>query len=544
MNEISIAEIMSDPRIGDGGTYADLLRHMANCDPDLPAVDWSGGTVTYGNLLRMVAAEAEFLTEVGVRPGDVVASMVTGHPYSLANHMAVALVGGLSAPVYFETEGGVLAATLNAFRAKVVVAMPEAVPRAEAVLDSVPTLQRVVSMVDSDLDRRMREGRSISRRLANAHPHPGDPCLLLTTSGTTGTPKVVSFPHSLAKSGFIMARKWGFEGTPRIYITTSWGHGAVTWQVAIAFWLGGSVVLPERFTASGFWDDIRRHQCTHALLFGPMIQAVFNKMDDLGISVPDDLDFAMITAGLPDDIWQRLNAAGVKVFEVYSATEIFGAADSCMIISNPAGRFQRGSAGRPWREHEARLVDDEGHEVPNGEVGELVMKPVGAPGVVRYFNSAPAEDLVVEGWVRTGDYFYQKDGDYFFVARKRDIIRRRGINMSPGSIEDQFRSHPGVEMVVALAVPSALGEDEVKIVVKPSAGVTLDHAELEGFAVESLPRHMRPRYIEIMDSIPVTQGNGRPKRAQLERAWATESTWDTVDHGYLQPAASTTGNAS
>jgi crotonobetaine/carnitine-CoA ligase len=544
VNEPSISEILSDPRIGDGGTYPDLVRHMATYDSNLVAIEWPGGSVSYGQLLSMVAAEAEYLTDLGVGPGDVVASMVTGHPYSLANHMAVALIGGLSAPVYVETEGNVLATTLNAFRAKVVLAMPEAVQRAEAVLGSVPTLEHVVPMVDSEFDRIMQEGRDIGPWLESAHPDPADPCLLLTTSGTTGTPKVVTFSQSLASSGFVMARKWGFGGIPKIYITTSWGHGAVTWQVAIAFWLGGSVVLPDRFSASGFWDDVRQHRCTHALLFGPMAQAVFNKLHSSGIDIPEGLDFTMISAGLPIHIWDRLSAAGVKVYEVYSATEIFGAAGTCLIMSNPDGRYQRGSIGRPWREHEARLVDDEGREVPEGEIGELQMKPVGAPGVVKYFNIATPDDLVVDGWVRTGDNLYKKNGDYFFVARKRDIIRRRGINMSPGSIEDQFLLHPGVDTAVALAVPSALGEDDVKVVAKPAAGITLTSEELASYADEHLPRHMRPRYIEVMDDIPVTQGSGRPKRAQLERTWVTESTWDTEENRYLQPEEAPTGARS
>ena len=542
MQDASISDLLAEPMLGDGGTYPDLLRHMTTFDPDLLAIEWSGGKISYGQLLSMVAAEAEYLTGLGIGPGDVVASMVTSHPYSLANHLAVVLIGALSAPVYIESEGAVLAKTLNVFQAKAVVAMPAAIPKLEAIMGDVPTLEHIVSMLDSDFDRMMQEGRDIGPWLESAHPDPTDPCLLLSTSGTTGTPKAVIFAHSTGNSGYLMARKWGIPVPAKVYITTSWGHGAVSWQVAIAYWFGGSVVLPDRFTASGFWDDVRRYDCTIALLFGPMIRAVFNKMDEAGTEIPAGTDFHLISAGCPPDLWKRLTDAGVKIFEVYSSSEAWNAADACMIISNPDGRYQTGSAGRPWSEHEARIVDDEGNVVDEGQIGELHMKPVGKSGVVKYYNNTTAaEGLVVDGWVKTGDYFYQKDGDYFFVARKRDIIRRRGINMSPGSIEDELQKHPAFETVVALATPSALGEEEIKVVVVPVAGATVEPREVAQFASENLPRHMRPRYVEVVASIPSTQGNGRPQRVQLERKWRTASTWDTEEERYLQPEAASTG---
>ena len=202
-----------------------------------------------------------------------------------------------------------------------------------------------------------------------------------------------------------------------------------------------------------------------------------------------------------------------------------------------------GTYERPWAEHEARIVDDEGNDVAAGQVGELLMKPVGKKGVVTYFNNSSASDgLVVDGWVKTGDYFYRKDGDYFFVSRKRDILRRRGVNISPGAIEDEVVKHPSIDNVVALAVPSELGEDEIKIVVVPTEGHAIEPTEVAEFA-ERLPRHMRPRYIEVMTAIPVTPGTGRAQRSRLEREWRTEVIWDTELSRYLEPETATTDAA-
>jgi crotonobetaine/carnitine-CoA ligase len=173
--------------------------------------------------------------------------------------------------------------------------------------------------------------------------------------------------------------------------------------------------------------------------------------------------------------------------------------------------------------------------VPDDAVGELQMRPRGGSAVVAYYKDPEASAAkTAGGWVSTGDWFrHDPDGNYWFVDRKRDVIRRRGINLAPAVIEDAVRQHPAIAEVAAFAVPDDLGEDEIKIVVLLDDGDDLAAADVALFADERLPRHMRPRYIEVVSDLPLTPGTQRVQRFKLRESWATPTTWDTLNGDFI-----------
>ncbi len=133
------------------------------------------------------------------------------------------------------------------------------------------------------------------------------------------------------------------------------------------------------------------------------------------------------------------------------------------------------------------------------------------------------------GWYHTGDAFtYDEDGEYYFVDRAKDYIRRRGENISSFEVEQAVLSHPGIAQTAAVAVPSEVGEDEVMIFVVAAPGATVDPAELCEFLFDRVPKFALPRYVEILDALPATQATFRVQKNKLRERGVGEHTYDRL----------------
>jgi crotonobetaine/carnitine-CoA ligase len=154
--------------------------------------------------------------------------------------------------------------------------------------------------------------------------------------------------------------------------------------------------------------------------------------------------------------------------------------------------------------NEARVVDDDGHEVATGRTGELLLRN---PAVTRGYWQMPEETAttVVEGWLHTGDLVTPNADDTFtFVSRRKEVLRRRGQNLSPAEVEDAILSHPDVREAAVVAVPSELTEDDVKAFVVPEPGRNLDFAVLRDWTEGRLSSFKVPRYWQSVDAMPRT----------------------------------------
>ncbi|MEU7814973.1 hypothetical protein [Pseudonocardia sp. NPDC049154] len=176
---------------------------------------------------------------------------------------------------------------------------------------------------------------------------------------------------------------------------------------------------------------------------------------------------------------------------------------------------------------EARLVDEHDMPVPPGAVGELVLR-CADPWVTTtgYFRNPEATaEAWRNAWFHTGDALRQEpSGEYFYVDRVKDSIRRRGENISSYEVEVEVQAHPAVDEAAAIAVPSELGEDDVLVVVVPREGAEIDPAELLGFLLDRMPHYMVPRYVRVADALPRTP-TMKVQKARL-RAEGSAAAWD------------------
>jgi crotonobetaine/carnitine-CoA ligase len=369
---------------------------------------------------------------------------------------------------------------------------------------------------------------SSSENPVEVEVYPWDPLSIIYTSGTTGLPKGALGPHNfwiVCAEKMLEYRDGGKEDIfytfMPLYHFNAQCLTTVTTLVAEA-----QMVLADRFSASRFWDDTRRYGATQFNYLGGVIPILVKQP-----AKPNDLDNPIRIAlggGCPGAVMEEAEKRfGMKCLEGYGMTEIG------IPIHVRLNDRRPGSCGKPMDIYEIKLFDDQDNEVPIGEIGEIVFRPR-EPFVMMlgYYNmpDKTAESLQ-NLWFHTGDLAKKDaDGYFYFVDRKKDALRRRGENISSFEVERAVNSHPNVLESAAVAVPSEIGEDEVKIcvVLKPGAGLSAE--ELIRHCNDRMPYFAVPRYVEFMESLPKTPTD-RVEKYKLKQAGITPNTWDVEKAG-------------
>jgi crotonobetaine/carnitine-CoA ligase len=345
-----------------------------------------------------------------------------------------------------------------------------------------------------------------------------DVVVFLSTSGTSGTSKLVMQTHRamvLAGEGF----PWwlGIDATDRLMTSLPLFHlNALAYSTLGALVAGASLVLLPRFSASRFLDEARAYGATEFNAVGAMLEILMRRPKrSADAHSPLRLCYttpAPATRQRHLEIERRL---GLRVTAGYGLSETpYGT------IWPREGDAPHGSMGslkqHPTlgRINEARVVDDEGSDVPAGADGELLLRN---PAVMAgYFEMPDETDRALRrGWLHTGDVVRRDaDGTFHFVGRKKDIVRRRGENIAPAEIEDVLATHPAIDEAAVVGVPSDLGDDELKAFVLTSE--ELDVPSLAEWLQQRLSRHKIPRYVEVVDDLPRTP-TGRVAKHELGR---------------------------
>ena len=354
---------------------------------------------------------------------------------------------------------------------------------------------------------------------------------LMYTSGTTGFPKgVVNRNSSDNMQGIQMLAGLLVKPDDVLYTGLPLFHAnALVMTASFAMAGGVSFGLDKKFSASRFWDNIRRYGATQFNGIGAMMPILMKQPEQ-----PDDADNPVrfvLSAACPTNLWEAFEKRfGLKIWEAY------GAVDGGGVLTLNMGNAPAGSVGKPLR-GEWKLVDENGEEVPQGEIGEMINKvEEGSVRTTEYYkNKEASEKKSRGGWIRSGDLFYaDKGGNLYFVDRASDSMRRRGENISSFEVESIIEKHPDVMTCAAFGVPSELGEDEVMIWVKPIENKTLDLKNLIRHCVDNMAFFMVPRFIDIVDEIPRT-GTLRSQKAGMKKQGVTDRTWDREKEDYSSP---------
>jgi crotonobetaine/carnitine-CoA ligase len=329
------------------------------------------------------------------------------------------------------------------------------------------------------------------------------------SSGTTGPSKgiMISNAHAVAKA-FEVIEICGFTEDDVLYspLPLFYSMGLLRGVLSVAI-TGGSIVLRDRFSVSAYWDEARRTGATvgHTVFSLP---AMLKSQPP----APSDRDHrlrCMFNARHDPEFEDRF---GVRLIEGYGLTEAGNA-----IFSRRAEPSVPDSCGTVSEEWEVRLADEYGEEVPVGSIGEILIRPREPHRLMLgYLNKAETTVAAFRDlWFRTGDLASRDDsGHYFYVGRTKEMIRRRGQNISAWELEQVVSRFPAIAEVAALAHPAEIGDDDVRLVVAPAPGATLDLAALADFCEERLPAFMVPRYLEVRKELPKTP-SGRIEKYKL-----------------------------
>jgi crotonobetaine/carnitine-CoA ligase len=325
--------------------------------------------------------------------------------------------------------------------------------------------------------------------------------MIVYTGGTTGPSKGVVLPHRavINAADFSFRNRGGRDGDV-VYSPLPLFHLNAHVITALGPMLnGGTGVLDQRFSVSGFWDRVEEVKADQIAILGSMLTMVWNLP-------PSEADArhgvrTVIGAPFPGDTraqWEQ--RYGVQISGGFALTECTPLCSRPVWVEGPPG-----SSGQPVDTVEVRLFDDRDEEVPVGSVGEVCVRPR-QPSVMfsGYFRNPEATQAVWRnGWFHTGDLGrFDENGFFYFEDRKKDYLRRGGENVSSFEVERTVRSFAGVADVAAIGVPSRFSEDDCLVAVVPVPGVTIDPMHLIRHCVANMPFFAVPRYVRVLEELP------------------------------------------
>jgi crotonobetaine/carnitine-CoA ligase len=507
--------------------FTDLIEHRGNTLGEKPCIIHEDQVVSFAEFDRATCRAANGLTAQGGQPGDGLAILMANCVEYLYLFVGLPRAGFYTVPVNTALKGDGLAYILDNSDVRFLVVDEDLYPRFEEIRDRVGGVERVFVRRSSSTD--LPSGTRDLADLLDASPEKPDYEIvdgaityLMYTSGTTGFPKGVVNRQRGGVEGLIGLASLLYQDGDVLYTALPLFHAnALVLTAAFAMGAGVPFALDKKFSASGFWDSTRRYGATAFNALGAMVPILMKQPEK-----PDDADNpvrVVLTSACPANLWETFQTRfGVNIIEGY------GAVDGGGVLTLNFGDAPVGSLGKPVTGNEWRLVDDEGGDVPQGEIGELITKVADREtGSVEYYKNPDATSDKVRGdWIYTGDLMYaDEDGNLFFVDRKTDSMRRRGENISSFEVENMIEKHPDVAECAAFGVPSELGEHDVMIWVKPKPGADLDLGDLIGHCSETMARFMIPRYIDVVEDIPRT-GTLRVQKADLKKRGVTDRTWD------------------
>jgi len=488
--------------MSEANNLRELLENRVNATPDKSFLfsESDKRDFTYRDFDNAVNRAAGMLSDQGIAKGDVVSLLMHNSAEFIIAYFACWKLGALAGPINSLLKAEEVAYVISNSEAKAVLVHSEFLPVIENVREQTPTLKTVIVF---DNESRVTQNFRGAGPLAPVAIDKDDDAIIIYTSGTTGKPKGCLLTHGNVIANARQISEWlCFTEQDRLLTLMPLFHmNAVSVTTMSALYAGGSTVVSPRFSASRFWQIISDYQITSFGSVATMLSMLLSAYPEgvpTGVKT-EQLRFAMCgSAPVPAETLKRFeDTFNCLVIEGYGLSE-----STCRSTFNPPDQRRRaGSCGVPIG-NEMKVVNDDDEEVPDGQLGEIVLR--GENILKGYYKNEDATATAFRnGWFHTGDIGYRDaDGFFYIVDRKSDMIIRGGENIYPREIDEVLYQHPEVAAAATIGVPDQLYGEEVAAYIVLKEGMKATEEELVSFCRARLADYKCPKTIRIVTEIP------------------------------------------
>lgn len=510
---------------------AAMLDSSVRNYPDKEAFIFMDNTLTYAQLNATSNQVANGLKSMGIGPGDNVALSCLNLPYFPIIYFGILKTGATVVPLSVLLKQDEIAYHLQDSEAKAYfcfVGTPELpmLKMGHAGFSEAPSCEHLIAITAKPTDPSPIEGiTTLGAFMAKQSPvtdmaqTPAEStAAIVYTSGTTGRPKGAELTHSGLMMNTVLSA--GFMGTDsedtQLIVLPMFHVFAMTVLMLTGVYKGTRNVLLPRFDPTTVLGLLQKHQVTIFAGVPTMYWALLNA-DTSGFDIESIAKNLKICgsggASLPVEV--------LTGFEKKFNTEIlegYGMSEGSPVVTFNQRHVGRkvGSIGTPVWGVEVKVVDENQHEVPVGEKGQIVYR--GHNVMKGYYNKPEAtKATIIDGWLQSGDVgIMDEDGFFYIVDRTKDMIIRGGLNVYPREVEELMMTHEAISLVAVIGVPHEKMGEEIKACVVCKEGTSIEEEELKKWVKSKIADYKYPRVIEFMDALPMS-ATGKILKKELRK---------------------------
>ncbi len=531
---------MTSWQAGNGETVVSVLAKAVSDHPDRIYLDFSGETYTYRQIDRASSRLAKGLAALGVVKGHAVASILDNNVDAVVAWFAINKLGAISVPVNTAYKGEFLRHQIADSGAQVVLSEADYAERIVAVAEGLPNVCRLLHRGEQTPVSNIIKASPLSAAMLagedSSFPQvdPGDLSMLIYTSGTTGPSKGCMISHGYACNLARQSLKvTGLRSTDIYWTALPLFHmNATATGVLATAMIGIRASIYPRFSLSAFWTEIERSGATVVSLLGSMHPLIAEASDSEASKRCFGQLRVVAAAPFPKALQEKWRSRfGAEVMGAGG----YGFTEAAMVTYGPlTSRLDPDSSGPVAEEFDVAIVDDQENPLSVGQAGEVVCRPKRPFVMFEGYWNRPVDTLKIMKnlWLHTGDVGkFGANGEFYFLDRKKDYLRRRGENISSFEMEKTYQDHPDIMDVAVHAVLSKLGEDDVKVTCVLKENTHLTEEALCSWSLDKVPYFAVPRYIEFRRDLP-RNPTGKVLKYQLRDEGCTSATWDREKAGF------------
>ena len=505
-----------------------LERNARHCPSRMFCKFADGTNWTYAEALTLTKQTAAYLSSVGIKRHDLVLAWLPNGPAMLRVWFALNYIGAVFVPLNLDYRGRILEHVIRETQSRTMIAHQDLIERLDTIDTSTLELVLAVGGTDRQIgDKILVRGTQLTSDTVINEPadvNVWDLQMVIFTSGTTGPSKGVLCPYLQMVT--VGKGSYGYlEGDDCILIDLPIFHVGGVSPVMAAITNYASMALYDGFKTSQFWSRIKQSNATTTSgLIGSMA-AFLAKAP----KVPDEHVHSLrrLTCVLNEQALQVAKRYDISLCSGFNMSEL-----SVPLVTEIDCQIP-GSCGKPRSGCECRVVDEHDYECAIGEIGELIVR-TDQPWETSlgYLNRPQATaDAWRNGWFHTGDLVREDaDGNFFFIDRLKDAVRRRGENVSSLEVENEVLGYEAVAEAAVVGIPSDLGDEDILVVVVAKQDQSIEPQKLIEYLIPLMPHYMVPRFVRTMDALPKTPTNKSMKYA-LRDEGITKDTWDAEAAG-------------